>query len=291
MKKSQKVKTMRWILLALVTTTAVDAQKYAVHISIPVHAGQSYAVTATGSRLEKISAGDRVLKTAEFQVNFQGRADVLEVDEKQRPFKVAFTVGRFTKIEGGLTFDLLKSGSVIVADGSLQQPISLRDSATEQWLRDAFELFYYPSKPGESTDNEILGTKEPRGISDSWPMDPALLKDIIPIPEGRLSGMVSLLAKEKIANIDCLSLRAEVRADDLTSKDFPPSVMLDSHATLDQASFQLIIRGCYPIEDSRHSYREGGEFTMQMRLTSNEGVKTDITRTEKRDLVWVAAGD
>jgi hypothetical protein len=112
--KSQKVKTMRWILLALVTTTAMDAQNYAVHMSNPVHAGQSYAVTAAATRLDKTLTGDRVLKAAEFQVNFQGRADVLEVDGKQQPFKIAFTVERFTKIEGGVTIDLLKSGSVIL---------------------------------------------------------------------------------------------------------------------------------------------------------------------------------
>ena len=80
---------MRWILLALVTTTAMDAQNYAVHMSKPVHAGQSYTVTAAVTRLDKTLTGDRVLKAAEFQVNFQGRADVLEVDGKQQPFKIA----------------------------------------------------------------------------------------------------------------------------------------------------------------------------------------------------------
>jgi len=295
MKKSQKVRAVWWILLALVTTTAVDAQNYAVHMSTPVHAGQSYAVTATGSRLEKTSTGDRVLKAAEFQVNFQGRADVLEVDGNQQPFKVAFTVERFTKIEGGVTIDLLKSGSVIIADGSQQQPISVKDSTTEESVREAFELIYFPGKPGDFTDNEIFGTKEAKAIGDTWSINPALLseslKGIIAVPEGHLSGTVSLVAKDKIANIDCLSLRAELKADDLTPKDLPPGVTLDSGVTLDQASLQLIVRGCYPTEDSRHSYRDGGELTMQMRLTSNDGVKIDITKAEKRDEVWAAAGD
>jgi hypothetical protein len=230
-----------------------------------------------------------VLKTAEFQVNFQGRADVLEVDGKQQPFKIAFTVERFTKIEGGVTIDLLKSGSVIIADGSQQQPISVKNSTTEESVRDAFELIYFPDQPDAFTDDEIFGTKEAKGIGDSWSINPALLsaslKGMITVPEGHLSGLVSLVAKDKIANIDCLSLQKELKADDLTSKAVPPG------GTLDRASFQLIIRGCYPIEDSRHSYKEGGEGTMQIRLTSNEGVKIDFTRTEKRDEVWVAAED
>jgi hypothetical protein len=292
MKKSQKVKTMRWILLALVTTTAVDAQKYAIHMSTPVHAGQSYAVTATGSLLAKVLIGDRVVKGAGYQVNFKGRADVLEVDGKQQPFKIAFTVERFTKIEGGVTIDLLKSGSVIIADGSQQQPISVKDSSTEESVREAFELIYSAEKPRDGTDSdEIFGTKEAKGIGDRWSINLALASEKIfkdegiIVPDGHLSGMVSLVAKDKIANTDCLSLRKELKADDLTSKDLPPGVKLD------RSNFQGIILGCYPIEDSRHSYKEGGELTMQMLLTSNEGDKIDITRTEKRDEVWVAAGD
>jgi hypothetical protein len=198
-------------------------------------------------------------------------------------------VERFTKIEGGVTIDLLKSGSVIIADGSQQQPISVKNSTMEESVRDAFELIYFPDQPDAFTDDEIFGTKEAKGIGDSWSINPALLsaslKGMITVPEGHLSGMVSLVAKDKIANIDCLSLRKELKADDLTSKAVPPG------GTLDRASFQLIIRGCYPVEDSRHSYKEGGEGIMQIRLTSNEGVKIDFTRTEKRDEVWVAAED
>jgi hypothetical protein len=290
MKENQEVKTMRLILLALVTTTAVDARNYVVHMSTPVHAGESYAVTATGSRIDKTLIGDRVLKAAEYQVNFQGRAEVLEVDGKGRPFKIAFTVEKFTEIDGGVTIDLLKSGSVIVADGSQQQPIFVKDGTIEQSVLEAFQLIYSAHKPGDATDDEVFGSKEAKGIGDSWSINLALASESlknsqITIPAGHLSGIISLVARDKIATIDCLSLRGELRADDFTSKDLPPGV------TLDRASLQAIFRGCYPIEDSRHSYKEGGDITMRMRLTSNEGVKIDITRSEKRDAVWVATGN
>ena len=197
----------------------------------------SFAAAAT--RLNKTLTGDRVLKATEFQVNFQGRADVLEVDGKQQPFKIAFTVERFTKIEGGVTIDLLKSGSVIIADGSQQQPISVKDSTTEESVRDAFELIYFPDQPDAFTDDEIFGTKEAKGIGDSWSINPALLsaslKGMITVPEGHLSGMVSLVAKDKIANIDCLSLRKELKADDLTSKDLRPGVTLDRALSADHS--------------------------------------------------------
>jgi hypothetical protein len=287
---SQKVTTVRLIMLASVITTALDAQKYTVHMSRPVRAGQCYAVTATGSRFHRASIGDRVLKAEEYQVDFKGRAEVLEVDRKARPVKIAFTVEKFTKIAGGLTTDLLKSGSVIVADDSQEQPVSLKDGTLEESVREAFDLIYSANKPDafRFTDDEIFGTKEPKGIGDSWSIDRTLasesLKDTgIIIPTGRLTGVVSLVAKDKIAAIDCLKFRAELTADNFTLKDLPPGV------TADRTSMHMIILGSYPIDNSGVSYKEGGEITGQVRFTTNDGVKTDLQRIEKREEVWVAA--
>jgi len=290
MKKEQRVKSMRLILLALATVTEVNAQKYAVHMTTPVHAGQRYAVTATGTSLTKASIGDRVLKATEYQVNFQGRAEVIQVDEKERPFKIAFTVERFTKAEGGVTVDLLKSGSVIVADGSQQQPISVEGGTLEEPVQEAFDLVYSTRKPGDVTDDETLGTKEAKGIGDSWPVNLALLTvnlkgGGVTIPAGHLSGSMAVVAKGKVGTTDCLSLRGEIKADDFISQNLQPDV------TLDRASLQATLWGCYPIGESAHSYEEGAGMTTQVRLTTNQGDTIDIGRIDKRDVLWVAEGN
>jgi hypothetical protein len=46
---------------------------------------------------------------------------------------------------------------------------------TEESVRDAFELIYFPDQPDAFTDDEIFGTKEAKGIGDSWSINPALL--------------------------------------------------------------------------------------------------------------------
>ena len=111
--------------LTLLSATAMNAQKYAVHMSPPVSSGQAFAVSATGSTSMQTSNGDRVLMKSEYQVTFEGRASVLEIDNKQRPTKIAFTVEKFTKTEGGVTNELLKPGMIILADGNQTSPISL----------------------------------------------------------------------------------------------------------------------------------------------------------------------
>jgi hypothetical protein len=98
-----------WVVfLTLLSAAALSGQKYAVHLSPPISSGQGFTVSATGSELLQTSIGDRVLMKTEYQVTFVGRASVLEIDTKQRPLKIAFTVERFTKTEGGVANELLK---------------------------------------------------------------------------------------------------------------------------------------------------------------------------------------
>ena len=290
MKEKQDTRRIRRILLTLVTATAVNAQNYVVHLLPPIHAGQTYAVSTSGSKRDQTSIGDRVLKATEYQVNFEGRAEVLAVDGRQTPTRIAFTVERLTKIEGGVTIDLLKPGSVIITDGSQQQPISLKDGAIAESVREAFRLVHPAHKPGDVTDDDIFGTKDAKGIGDRWSINLALaaenLRDTgISIPAGRLSGTVSLVGKDKIAAIECLSIQGELRADGVTMKDLPPGF------TMDRGSFGAVFRGCFPLGDSGLSYKEGADMIFQIRLTSKEGVSLDITTSEKRDAVWLAPGN
>ena len=290
MRQNQEMKTMRLILLAIATTTAASAQNYAIHMSAPVPAGQRFSVSSIGSTLKRNSSGDRVLKEVDYQVQFQGRAAILDVDGKGRPVKIAFTVEKLTKTERGTTIDLLKPGSVVVADGSLEQPIYLKDGTMDESVREAFRLVYSTHKPDDVTDDEVFGTKQAKRIGDRWPIDLALasenLKDSgVVIPVEHLSGTVSLIAKNKIGVVDCLDLRGELRADEFTMKQLPPGV------TADRAGMQAVFRGCFPVESSQLSHKEGFDMTMQIRLTSSEGVKIDVIVSETREAVWMGARD
>ncbi len=280
---------MRLIVLTLLAAAAVKAQPYAVRLARPERPGQSYSVSATGSKRYNAIIGDRAVKDVDYQVAFEGRVEILKIDAKQRPIRLAFTVEKFAKMEGGVTIELLKPGSLVVVDGAEKQPISLKDGSIESTAREAFELVYSAHKPESPTDDEIFGTKDEKNIGDSWPINHALaaenLKDTgISIPEGRLSGTVLLLNKDKIGATDCLSIQGEMNADglSLTSQEIAPGF------TLDSGSVHARLWGCIPLDDSRLSRKEGVDLTMQMRLTSKEGVTLAVRTSQKRDAVWVS---
>jgi hypothetical protein len=283
------MENLRWVVLTIATGTALHAQKYVVNVSPTFNAGQSYAFSATASTLQQTSTGERVLSATEYQVKFDGRATVMEVDGKGQRVKTAFTVDKFTKTEGHTTSDLLKAGSVILVDGRLREPVSLKDGPIAESVREAFALVSAAHKPDDATDEEVFGAREAKGIGESWSINSARASESakdagLMIPAERISGTVSLVAKDKIAGIDCLSVhgefKAELQPDGSALGDLPPGF------TIDRGTLQAALRGCYPLDPSRIVFREGLDFTMQLRLTSKEGVTVDSKAYRTTDGVW-----
>jgi hypothetical protein len=274
--------------LTLLSAAALSAQKYAVHLSPPVPSGQVFTVSATGSELLQTSIGDRVLKKTEYRVTFVGRASVLEIDTKQRPLKIAFTVERFTKTEGGVANELLKPGMIILADGSQKSPISLRDGSLEEPAREAFGLVYSTHTPGDATDDEVFGTPELRAVGERWPMNSGLASESLKksgmaVSPEHLSGTVSILATDRVGGIDCLNIRGEMQSDGFVFEGAP------SELTATHANMSAVFSGCYPSDVSKLSHREGADLTMRLALTSKEGVTLDMSMHTQTDALWLAS--
>jgi hypothetical protein len=222
-----------------------------------------------------------------YEVNFQGTAAVLEIDGKEAAIKIAFTVERFTATRDGRTVDLLSPGSVIIADDRAQQPISLKGGTMDDNVREAFLMVHSVHKEGAATDDDIFGTKERKSIGDTWSINVArafdsLKDDGIIVPPGHLSGRVTLLAKEKVGGIDCLSLRGELVADGIFSTRLPRDV------TVDESKVQATFDGCYPIEESGLSFKEQTQFSMQAHVRTKQGVTFDMMSSQKSDSIWIA---
>ena len=277
------------IVLAVLAPSVASAQVYTIHMSVAVRAGQSYGVSASGSKILKISSEDRLVSKDEYQVGFEGRAEVLEVDSSGRPVKLAFIVEKFTKSADGASTTLLKPGSVIMADGAQVQPFSLKDGTLDETAQEVFGVVYSAHKPNDVSDDEIFGTKELKGIGESWPVNPSQAYESFKetgfvIPEGHLEGTVTLVAKDRIASADCLSIRGDVQADVIAAKALPGGV------TLERGRLQAAFRGCFPAESSGLSYKEGADISVQMRVVPKDRPKLDFTYSQKSDLVWLATG-
>jgi hypothetical protein len=274
------------VVLILAAGIAVGApeETYAIRMAPPVQTGTNYSVSATGHKVAKTFVGDRIVEAAEYEVSFQGRALVVDVDSRSRPVKIVFTVDKFTKVEAGAASELLKAGTVIVADGKQNPPIFLEDGVLEKPVLDAFHLVYATHKPNEVTDDDIFGARELKSVGQRWPMNRSLavqsLKDSgIVVPADGLNGSVSLEAIDKIGKVDCLSLRGELTANGITAGGLPEGV------TIDTGSLTAGFQGCFPIE-SRGLYRkEGTDMTFDIRA-SGSGTKFNVSYSEKHDAVW-----
>jgi hypothetical protein len=229
-----------------------------------------------------------LIRKTEYQVTFQGHASILEVDTKSRPVKVAFTVERFTKTEGGATVELLKPGMIILADGGRKSPLSLKEGTLEDSAREAFGVVYSTHMPGDATDDEIFGSSKPRAVGERWPMNSllasqSLRRSGVTVSPDRLSGGVSILAKEKVGDIDCLNMRGEMQAEGFTFEGAPPEL------TATHPAVSAVFRGCYPSDASELSHREGADLTMRMSLTSKGGATVDMSMHTQSDALWISS--
>jgi hypothetical protein len=173
-------------------------------------------------------------------------------------------------------------GSVVLVDGSAEDPVSLKGGKISDDVRKAFEVVYSPHKPGSATDDEVFGTKEPKAFGESWPINAKLAaedakKSGIEVSPEHLNGRTELVGKGRIGEADCLNVRTELAASGVALKDLPAG------ATVDEGAMQATIAGCVPIAGT--SVRKGLEMTLRARLTTN-GSTIDIVGRQKASETW-----
>jgi hypothetical protein len=214
--------------------------------------------------------------------DFEARAEVLDVDASGEPVRVALTVSKFTKSENGATSEVLKPGSVVLVDGGAEDPVSLKSGKIGDDARKAFDVFYSPHKPGSATDDDVLGAKEPKTFGESWPINAKLASEDatkwgIEVSPEHLKGSTELVGKDKIGEVDCLSVRGELSASGVAIKNLPAG------ATVDDGAMQATFDGCVPITGT--SYRKGVEMTFKARFTSNAST-IDVVARQKSSETW-----
>jgi hypothetical protein len=223
-------------------------------------------------------------------VIFEGREEILAVDGKGMAFRESFTVEKFTKTEDGVTSMLLKPGSVIMTDGS--QPdanqIVLQGGVMDEAALAAFSMLMPPHKPNSFTDDEVYGTREPKGVGDSWTINTAAavesLQESLIIPIERMSGLSTISSKDIFGGDECLNMVTEVRADSVSLKLVPSGFVPD------QGTLQMTIRACVPVNPSAGSRKEGGDILTVFRVkgipgSPSAGITMEITLRQKVDLI------
>lgn len=283
----EKRQTSRWsklrlFVLALLTSSVLLGQKYEVRLTPRNRAGDVFLFKSKGSKFQRASIAGQVMKQEEVSAEFEGTVEVLDVDSSAEPFRLAFTVSKFTKSQNGASSELLKSGSVVLVDGGAGNPVSLKGGELSDEARKAFDVIYSPHTPGSATDDDVFGTKEPKALGDRWPINAKLAAEDakrsgIEIPPDRLKGSTELVSKDSIGGADCLSVRADLMASGVTTNDLPAG------ATMDEGTVDATFDGC--VATSGSSSRKRVDLTLKARLTINAST-IELEVRQKSSQIW-----
>ena len=181
-------------------------------------------------------------------------------------------------------------GSVVLVDGSEKVSVSLKDGVMPEPSRAAFNVIYSVHHPSDVTDDDIFGTKTPKAVGDSWPMNSALASEDLKgtglsIAADKLHGKVTLKSIDTVGSAACLDLVGDMQADTFAPGDAPPGT------TFDQTSITAVFRGCFPVNPAVPSHREGGDVSFQMRVHQKDGPAVDVSFSQKSDSTWIGSSE
>jgi hypothetical protein len=225
----------------------------------------------------------------DYQVQFAAMAEVLEVDEKGRKVKIAFTVEKFTKMEGSSLTELVPPGKVIIADGNSYRLDGSFGSLSQE---EALALIAV-AEPSSPLDNEILGTTEPKQVGESWALNNTLIAKTLEVAEGiqgegvsvkpeNVSGVAKIAGLEEIGGIEYLDIRAEIEAE-LTGS----VAWTGANATIDKAILRFGVQGYFPVDHSIPIQATSIAMNMQLVLKGTGGYlegrveKDEVQRTRQ----------
>jgi hypothetical protein len=274
--------SLRLFMFALLTPTLLLGQKYEVHLSPKNHVGDVFVYAGKGTRSQQVSIAGQIVKQEAISAELEATAEVLGVDAAGEPVRVAFTISKFTNSEDGAVLELLKPGSVVLVDGGVQDPISLKGGKLPDEARKAFGVVYSPHKPGSATDDDVFGTKDPKAFGESWPINVKLAsedarKSGIEVSPEHVKGRTELISKDRVGETDCLNVHADLIASGVGVKDLPAG------ATANDGTMQAAFDGCVPIGGT--SLRKGVEMTFKVRFTSNASI-IDYVGRQKSSEIW-----
>ena len=281
--------------LLLLSANILHAQKYAIRLERPDHVGDRYRLSVSGARFQRssVSKDGQVLQDAtdEYQVSLKALVEVLEVDSKGKPVRKSLTIDTLTKSQKGVESELLKPGTVVYTDGAQPKSsqIVVRGRTLEPEVREALDIVVTTHRPNSPSDDDIFGTADQKGIGESWSINRQLAAEDLSnngltLSAENLSGKVSLMAKDAVAGVDCLSVTGTFNADGVRPASLPPTV------TVERAAMRGTFGGCFPLTEASLPNRQSMDMFIELSAKGDagspmEGLKVAITLQQKVEML------
>jgi hypothetical protein len=207
-----------WVVLTQGSAATPRAEDYAVQLDRPAVVGEAYVVAGWTRfvKMASLTAGQQPKRDEESsRVRFELGVKVLEVGASRQARHAVLTVRRLTREANGVTDELLAAGTTIDArlDGS-KKVFEVGGKSVEGDAQSALVAAASLHPDDRPTDGEVMGSRQRRGIGESWPINPSAMMRVMGMnaaaaPQG-VSGSVTLVARRMVGDIPCLEYRFKV---------------------------------------------------------------------------------
>ncbi|MCH8828090.1 MAG: hypothetical protein IID45_00780 [Planctomycetes bacterium] len=190
------------------STAAAEGKAYPIKLERPIQVGQRFKLSVKESKKEVmvITKNGQILQTKSkvFQVDFAGEITVLKVDKKGEILSQSVIIEKLINKDKK---DLLFKGQVVIAETIEGKTIySVKGGKLSEEARRALAEIIKTKTKNTPGDDAVFGSKKPRRIGESWPVNQKFMAKELKIPESTVQGTVKLEKLEKSEGIECLRL-------------------------------------------------------------------------------------
>lgn len=228
-------------------------------------------------------------KEETLEVSLEGVATVQEVDGRAMATRTAFLVERSSGGQGSERHEILPAGTTVVAESvGGKSSFTVGGAPVAPDASQALGLVLSTHEPGRPNDDDVFGTREPRRVGESWPIDARTAAEDLAKSVGgsagdlRVNGATTLLGTRTESGEACLEIEGRMSVGGVRIP-LPPGF------SVEEADTQVIFHGLVPADpDARH--RRGGRIAMTLsvraagRTPDGKAVQMSI-RQERRSSV------
>jgi len=243
--------------IAFVCATAA-AQEYPIKLDRPVTVGDrtTRSTTITGKLHIVAKDANATLddRTTTYTIDYAAEITVLAVDSTGYVTKDTHRIVKCRRFQGDVSTDYFQPGALVTASFENGQEVFTKDAQPVTPQQAGILRTIITLNPYAPTEDQILGTTEPRKVGDVWPVNATLLTQDVAgeMPKGpTYSGKAQLVGLVPVSGVDCLEIRIDV-----SNSSFAP--MAPRGVTVVSGASNLTATSDYPVDTTmpmlkRHS--------------------------------------
>ena len=267
------------ILLTGASVTRAADESYAIKLHRPSKAGDVYdtkiSIENTRSIVSKPPNGPAQEQKETVAGDISGRVRVTAVDAKGEPSQFSITVTKFTF--GPAAREVVPKGKVIEVTRD-EKEVTCKLSDGSEISPDAMavlQAFYSPISKDAPNDDQVFGSKIPRRVGESWPLDANQLARDVVAKGGKLdpkhaSGTFKLKAIEDSPSGKAMRIEGSAEMKNLMLGEMPPGT------TVTESQTKLQVSGLFPLDPEKQELESISVMDVKIKMIGTNSATVEV---------------